>query len=264
MQTATVHIRVERTLQQASEALIPALTEHLSGDVAIMPSTLEHRDLVAEAVSVVLPKSVSPDILTPLSGADARRALIMPARSTRWSEIRMTIPGTRVASALLPKSLMQAPHRIIATDVVEVARHGPFVLDLPARYVHPRQRLRLVTDRERSDLMAEVASVVPISLAVVCLMLPEGAFVVATNDRIAAELIALALSERCLGTTRSFQGPWEDAVVQRATELGLGVLVPSSIRLIPDGDAAREPWADALVEHIRRRLDIPGTSSLMP
>lgn len=264
MQTATVQIRVERTLQEAIDALIPPLTGHLSGDVAIMPSTLEHQDLIADAVSRSLPDAVTPETVTPITGADARRALILPARPTRWTEVRLTTPGTRVGSALLPKSLMNPPHRLIVTDVVEVARRGPFVLDLPARYVHPRQRLRLVTDRERSGLLAEVASVVQVSLAVVCLILPEGAFAAATSDRIAAELVALALSERCLGTTRSFSGPWEDPVVQRATELQLGVLVPAAIKLIPDGHAARELWADALVEHIRRRLGIPGTSSLMP
>lgn len=176
----------------------------------------------------------------------------------------MSEPGTRVSTASLPRNVMDASHRIIVTDVVEVARHGPFVLDLPARFVHPRQRLRLVTDSERSELMAEVASAVPITLAIVCLMLPEGAFVVATTDRIAAELVALALSERCLGTARSFTGPWEDSVVQRATELGLGVLIPPAIRLMPAGAATHEAWADALLEHVRRRLGIPGTSSLMP
>lgn len=264
MQTATVQIRVERTLQEAIDALIPSLTGHLAGDVAIMPSTLEHRDLIAEAISGALPVVAAPRVITPLAGADARRALVMPARSTRWTEVSSMNPGTRLPSALLPKSLVGAPHRLIVTDVVEVARHGPFVLDLPARYVHPRQRLRLVSDRERSGLLAEVALVVPISLAVICLMLPEGAFVAATSDRIAAELIALALSERCLGSARSFTGPWEDAVVQRATELEMGVLVPSAIRLFPDGGALREPWADALLEHTRRRLGIPGTSSLMP
>ena len=146
--------------------------------------------------------------------------------------------------------------------MVEVARHGPFVLDVPARFVHPRQRLRLVSDRERSGLTAEVASAVPISLIVVSLILPEGALVAATTDVIAAELVALALSERCLGSVRAYTGPWEDAVVQRATELGMGVLVPSAIRLLPDGQSSKEPWADALLEHVRRRLGIPGTSSL--
>lgn len=262
MQTATVQIRIERTLDEAIRGILGDMAEHLNGEVAIMPSTLEHRDLVGESIEVALPPTVHAGIMTPITGSDARKAMIMPARTTRWTEVPVTEPGARLASAQLPKSIMSASHRIIATDVVEVARHGPFVLDVPARYVHPRQRVRLVSDRERSELLAEVASVVPISMAVVSLVLPEGAFVAVTADPIAAELVALALSERCLGSVRSFSGPWEDPVVQRATELRIGVLVPALIRLIPDGTRAREPWADALVEHVRRRIGIPGTSSM--
>jgi hypothetical protein len=262
VQRATVQIRVERSLGEATRALLPTLLGHLDDTVAILPSTLERQDLVAEAVQSALPAGCQPEIVTPLSGGDARKAMLLPAAFGSWRDVPVETPGTRIDSVMLPDAVMSPSHRIIATDVVEIARHGPFVLDVPARYVHPRQRLRLVTDSERSELMAEVASVVPISLVVVCLMLPEGAFVVATSDVIAAELVALALSERCLGSVRAFTGPWEDPVVQRATELGLGVLVPSAIRLVADGASVHDPWADALLEHVRRRLGIPGTSSL--
>jgi len=262
MKTATVHIQVERTLESATKALIPELTTHYSGITAILPSTLDNRDLVAEAVIHALPPDSEPEIITPLRGGEARKALVLPAAFGQWRDVQMSVPGARIGSVQLPGKLVNAPSRIITTDVVEVARHGPFVLDLPARYAHPRQRLRLVTDRERSSLMAEVAAALPIHLAVVCLMLPEGAFLAATTDCIAAELVALALSERCLGTVREFSGPWEDTVVQRATELELGVLLPSRIRILAAGRSAREPWADALQEYIRRRLGIPGTSSL--
>ena len=264
MQRATVQIRIERTLDEALGALLPTLVSHLEGSVAILPSSLEHRDLVAEVVEMALPSGAPHEVLTPLSGGDARKALLLPAVLGGWKDIPVSTTGARIRSVLLPEALMGAQHRIIVTDVVEVARHGPFVLDLPARYVHPRQRLRLVTDRERSAMLAEVSSVVPISLVVICLILPEGAFVAATSDVIAAELMALSLSERCLGTTRAFTGPWEDEVVQRATELQLGVLLPSAIRLLADGSRKNEPWADAIQEHVRRRLGIPGTSSLRP
>lgn len=262
MQRATVQIRIERTLREATEALLATLSEHLEGSVAIMPATLERRDIVAEAVEAALLTTSTPEIVTPLSGGEARKAMVLPIAFGNWQDVLVQAAGTRVSSVTLPKSVMSPSHRIIATDVVEVARHGPFVLDVPTRFVHPRQRLRLVSDRERSELMAEVASAVPISLIIVSLILPEGAFVAATSDVIAAELVALALSERCLGSVRAYTGPWEDDVVQRATELGLGVLVPSAIRLLPDGASSKEPWANALLEHVRRRLGIPGTSSL--
>lgn len=264
MRTAVIQIRVERTLQAAVAALLPSLTAHLGGTVAILPSSLEHRDPVAEAIRGQLPSESEPEIVTPVSGSAARRAFLLPTVLGDWRDVPITVSGSSITSALLPKSVATARDRIIAVDVVEVARHGPFVLDVAARFVHPRQRLRLVADRSRSVLVAEVAAAMPITLAVVSLTLPEGTFLAATNDLIAAELVALALAERCIGAVRAFTGPWEDDVVQRATELELGVLMPSRIRLVPAGECAREPWADALQEHVRRRLGIPGTSSLRP
>lgn len=264
MRTAVVHIQVERTLDAAAAEVLPSLISHVDGSVAILPSSLDDRDPVAEAVQDQLPDSSVPEIVTPMSGSAARRAFLLPTVLGDWRDVPINIPGASMASALMPKPVAAAQHRIIAVDVVEVSRRGPFVLDVPARYVHPRQRLRLVADRSRSSLVAEVAGALPVTLAVVSLTLPEGTFLAATTDLIAAELVALALAERCIGSVRAFTGPWEDAVVQRATELELGALMPSRIRLIPEGRCAQEPWADTLQEHVRTRLGIPGTSSLLP
>lgn len=264
LRTATVHIRVERTLQAASAALLPSLMGHLNGDVVILPSSLDADDPLAETVREHLPHDATADTLTPVSGAAARRAFFVPTVLGDWRDVAITSPGSRGESTLLPKDLAGARSRIVAVDIVEVARHGPFVLDVLARYVHPRQRLRLVADRARSELVAEVASAAMPSLSVIRLSLPGGTLLAATNDVIAAELVALALAERCIGSARAFTGPWEDAVVQRATELELGVVIPAAIRLQSAGSAVREPWADALIEHIRTRLGIPGTSSLRP
>ena len=196
------------------------------------------------------------DIVTPLGGAAARRAFFLPAQLGGWREVRIEAPGAVIASVLLPNVLVGERQRIVAVDVVEVARRGPFVLDVLARYVHPRQRLRLVADRQRSSLVAEVASAALPALSMVSLSLPGGALVAMTTDAIAAELVSLALAERCVGPARAFTGPWEDAVVQRATELRLGVALPAGIRLHPDGASRREPWAVELIDHVRQRLGL--------
>lgn len=258
MRNATVQIRLERTFEEAATELLPEMLSHLSGQVAILPASLDKKDLVAEMVARMVPIGSEAEIMTPLTGGDARKAFVLPTGMGNWQSVPVTTAGTMLEAAILPRSVVEARHRIIAVDVVEVARHGPFVLDVPARYAHPRQRFRFVTDRSRSELTAEVASVMPLTLAIVSLILPEGTLLAVTPDMIAAELVALALSERCIGATRSFTGPWEDAVVQRATELDLGALLPSSIRLVVTGSRASEPWADALQEHVRRRLGITG------
>lgn len=257
MRTATIQVRIERSLEEAAGHLLPAMIGHLGGSVAVLPSSLDGLDIVAERVVDALPREAQASVVTPVAGNEARKAFVLPTGLGNWRHVPVHVAGAALETAILPGGLVDARHRIIAVDVVEVARQGPFVLDVAARYAHPRQRVRFVTDRARSDLTAEVASVVPLSLVVVALVLPEGTLLAATTDPIAAELIALALSERCIGGIRAFTGPWEDPVVQRATELDLGVLLPAAIRLIVTGNVAREAWADALAEHVRRRLGLP-------
>jgi hypothetical protein len=264
VRTATVHIQIEQTLSHAVAELIPALVGHLQGEAVILPSSLDAQDPVAAEILMHLPDNAKGDVLVPVSGGAARRAFLSPTVLGDWRDMPIGVPGARLQSALMPGAVSSASHRLIAVDVVEVARHGPFVLDLAARYVHPRQRVRVVADSARSELAAEIASAVRIDLNVISLTLREGTFLAATTDPIAAELTALALSERCIGSTRAFTGPWEDEVVQRATELELGVLLPSRIRLLPTGSVAHVSWADEITEHLRRRLGIPGTSSLLP
>lgn len=264
MRTATVQIQIEPTLHRAASEIVPAMTAHFQGDAVVLPSSLDAADPVAEEVLGLLPEETGGRIIVPMSGAAARRAFLSPTVLGQWRDMPITVPGSKLQTAVMPGPIATASHRVIAVDVVEVARHGPFVLDLAARYAHPRQRARLVADAARGEIAAEIASAVHIDLHVVSLTLRDGTFLAVTTDPIAAELVALALSERCLGATRAFTGPWEDAVVQRATELELGVLLPSRIRLVSAGSAAQQPWADEISEHVRRRLGIPGTSSLRP
>ena len=264
MRTATVQIQIEPSLARATAELLPVMVGHFQGATVVLPSSLDASDPVAVEIVKHLPSDAGGTIIVPVSGAAARRAFLSPTVLGDWRDMPILAPGSRLQSALMPGAVATADNRVVAVDVVEVARHGPFVLDLAARYVHPRQRVRVVADAARSELAAEIAGAVRIDLHVVSLTLREGTFLAVTTDPIAAELVALALSERCIGSTRAFTGPWEDAVVQRATELELGVLLPSRIRLLPSGSALQQPWADEVFEHVRRRLGIPGTSSLRP
>ncbi len=264
MRTATVQIQIEPTLHRAAAEVLPAMTAHLQGDVVVLPSSLDAADPVANEVLQLLPDAVEARVLVPVSGPAARRAFLSPTVLGQWRDMPIPAPGSKLQTAVMPGPIATAAHRLIAVDVVEVARHGPFVLDVAARYAHPRQRVRLVADAARGEIAAEIASAVHVDLHVVSLTLRDGTYLAATTDPIAAELVALALSERCLGATRAFTGPWEDIVVQRATELELGVLLPSRIRLVTAGSAAQQPWADEITEHVRRRLGLPGTSSLRP
>lgn len=257
MRTAHIDIQFDRTLTTASASLLPTRLAHVHAHTVILPSSLDAHDPVAELVADTLPSGAESSILTPITGGAAHRAFFLPTVLGEWRDAPVPAEGAALDTVLFPTPLLRAAHRIIAVDIVEVARHGPFVLDLAARYTHPRNRVRLVGDRQRPSLAAEVTSALSFDLVVMALILPEGTAFATTTDLIAGELLALALAERCFGTTKSFSGPWEDPVVQRATELHLGALLPANIRLSVSGPSAEDGWAVALRDHVRRRLGLP-------
>ncbi|MCO5218290.1 MAG: hypothetical protein M9953_00415 [Thermomicrobiales bacterium] len=257
MKRATVSLWFDSDPTSAAHRLLHTHVQHMNGRVAVLPSSLDALDPFAEAVRSVLPADTESFVALPVTGAAARRAFITPSVLGSWIDRRVVAQGATVGSVTFPQDIAQAAHRIVVTDVVEVARRGPFVLDLPARYIHPRQRMRLLASGEREALAAEVGSAFPVDLVAVFLALRDGVVLAVTSDVIAAELVALAMSELCIGAPRSFTGPWEDKVVQRATELQMGVGLPSYLGLVANGPHRADAWAERIHEHIRIRLGIP-------
>lgn len=256
MKNATISLWADTDFSRATESLLAPYVNHMSGSVALLPSSLDARDPFVALVQKALPEVSRPVTLLPVSGASARRAFITPNVIGSWIDRPTRASDSSLSSVTWPQEMAQADHRIIITDVVEVARKGPFILDVTARYIHPRQRMRFLASSQREAQAAEVASALSIELFAIYLAQREGVMLAVTTDIIAAELVALAMSELCVGSPRSFTGPWEDPVVQRATELELGVLLPSRMRMILDGPDRAEHWAQRIIEHLRMRLGI--------
>lgn len=257
MRNATISLWADQNFTQATNALVSSHTTHMSGSVAILPSSMDVKDPFAALVTGALPEDTRPFTAVPVSGAAARRAFVTPNVIGRWLDRPVRANDSSIASVTWPQDVVQADHRVIVTDVVEVARHGPFVIDLPARYIHPRQRMKLLASGQREQLAAEVADAFQMDMMAVYMSHREGVVLAVTTDPIAAELVALAMSELCTGAPRSFTGPWEDPVVQRATELEMGVLLPNRIRLILDGPNRADHWAQRVVNHVHLRLGLP-------
>lgn len=260
MKNATISLWADTDFSQATESLIAPHTSHMSGSVALLPSSLDAKDPFVALVGKSLPEVARPFVALPVSGAAARRAFLTPNVIGRWIDRPVNASDSTLTSVTLPQDIAQANHRIVVTDVVEVARKGPFVLDLPARYVHPRQRMRILSSSQREAQAAEVASAFSSELFAIYLAQREGVMLAATTDIVAAELVALAMSELCVGSPRSFTGPWEDAVVQRATELELGVLLPNRLRIIVNGPDRASHWSQRISEHIHLRLGVPNSN----
>ncbi len=87
-------------------------------------------------------------------------------------------------------------------------------------------------------------------------------FCVWSADLIAAELAGLAVWTAAQPSGHDRLGPWEDPVVQRATELDLGVQLPSDLTLLPawvgsSADDAGLATLNALTATLSSLLNIP-------
>jgi hypothetical protein len=136
-------------------------------------------------------------------------------------------------------------------------RRGPFILDLPAHFLHPADRIRLGARPGWTRLHADVAAMATPATTVILSPAADGWLAVCTSDTVAAELWALGLAERWLGPDVEMQGPWEDPAVQRATELELGIRIPADMHFA-DGDTEQVPaGARDLLMDIASRLGMP-------
>lgn len=161
----------------------------------------------------------------------AGQALAMARSADYWRTIPLDQPGTMLASVALPAALLAAGSAIYVVHSRRDRRDDPLALDLLARFVHPRLALLLRADADRAGLTAEINLAARPRLILLRASLPPWSLVVATTDLVAAELFGLAFREHFLPPGTEITGPWEDRLVQRATELELGAAVPDQLEL---------------------------------
>lgn len=239
----------EPNFSSLAAAVVPLLAPGGAEPLAIVPSTLE------PATSVVT------GLRAALRDRDVRSRLVLPRPLAGLALRRRDAAWTRVdaeGSHLRMDSRLTNPYLLVAL-VDDAWRKGPFVLDLPARFLHPIDRVRLAAMPDRLRLLADIAAPVLPRLSLVTTPVDDGWLEIATPDPVAAELWALSLAERFLDQRLEMQGPWEDPTVQRATELELGARVPRELA-IDFGEGARlSPAARELLRTSAMRLGMsPG------
>ena len=226
---------------------IPILLAGFSGAPPLLvPSTGESQDSLLSAVRSALHASgVTADVCVPAHG---------PGRMIRgaWTSLEIDAPDLPRRKVRIASGLVDAAPWIIC-DVDAVARTGPFVLDVLSRHLHPFDRLRLLADRDRERSAADLNLAIRPVWNVIGGHAGTGYLLAATRDPVAAELVALAMSELALGPDVGYTGPWEDPVVQRATELELGVVIPHQIALTIHGDPGD---SRAALERIAGRIGV--------
>jgi hypothetical protein len=184
------------------------------------------------------------------------------AGDPRWVSVPAAVGAERFERVVLPRSTATAGALCLVVPTVAGRDAGPLALETLARHAHPRQALAARLDRRRLGVAAELASPLRPRLIVVPSRIRGHPVVAATGDRIAAELIALAFRHDL--TADESPGPWEDPLVQRATQLDLGVRTPRALRLISSwaGNPASPVAASfvALVDRLGLRLGVPSSA----
>jgi hypothetical protein len=198
----------------------------------VLPSSLRRDDPAAAVVRARIRSSGGTStLLLPATGL----AALAPARLRRgsplWMRCVLRRPDGPRRTVRLPARLDERVAIWSVTDVDVVRGHGPYVLDLLERYLHPLDRLRQAAAPARDDAAADVNLGVRMTGHLLVKRIEGGVLAFSTTDPIAAELFALALADEDLAPTLETAGPWEERVVQRATELQLGVAIPDHLHV---------------------------------
>ncbi|MGE3797610.1 MAG: hypothetical protein AB7G88_07195 [Thermomicrobiales bacterium] len=156
---------------------------------------------------------------------------IVPRRRSR---VDTESVAPRLREVRLPTALTTARTVIAIIDARGDPRRRPdYGIGVWARLASPRHRLGARITGAREGLTAEIALARPPDIVYTVDELWKGGPValVQAHDLIASEVISLAI--RDLRTDRAAEqgGPWEDPLVQRATEIGLGIPGPRDLHV---------------------------------
>ncbi|MCO5220383.1 MAG: hypothetical protein M9947_02235 [Thermomicrobiales bacterium] len=141
-----------------------------------------------------------------------------------WTEVDIDARAQRLKKVRMPANLVGAQRLVALNDVRSLSGLRPVIaIGMWALFAHPIVRTGARLASVRDGLTAEIALAVHPDRYV---LLDSDArhgltYVVSTPDIIAADLMVLALRQHRARFRGA--GPWEDALVQASTELGLGV-----------------------------------------
>lgn len=155
---------------------------------------------------------------------------VLGARRTDWATIPLAGRGERLKDAKLPRALVGQAALVAVNELDPEEPRRPVAIGLWARFAHPGQRLGAALSSDRDGLTPEIALAVDPALMVLGVPWRDATLVVAATDQIAAELAGRAALDLLAPVPAEPIGPWEQPLVQRATELGLGVRTPAGIR----------------------------------
>lgn len=142
---------------------------------------------------------------------------------SHWTDVDIDLDAQRLHSVKMPAALVGAQRLLAINDLRGDSDARPVVaIGLWALFAHPVVRAGARFSGARDGLTAEIALAVhPDRYVIIESDRANGlTFAIATADPIAADLFVLALRQERARFRGA--GPWEDPLVQAATELDLG------------------------------------------
>ncbi len=246
--SSTIRIANAESFRAGFEQLFPVV----DGDITLLPSSLRRSDPVAmELRDYLRRRGLQSHLLLP----EPMIAAVSGRRGKGWRQVTLTgAAGSAMTSTFLPTRLADANVVWSIIDIDAVTGRGPYVLDLLARHADARTRLRLLGSKHRAEVAVAILQARPLQRHVIVRHFPSFEFLATCDDPIAAELLALSLVDEDLTRDHQVAGPWEDELVQRATELDLGVRLPQDISIETSG--SNDGPAAAALARILGRIGI--------
>jgi hypothetical protein len=185
---------------------------------AVAALKLTRDDTIERVRRTFSPLSHPGPIIRPRSGATG-----LLRRGSDWTEIDVDARAQRLKTVRMPSDLVASQRLIAVQDLRANTEARPSIaIGLWTEFAHPIVRTGARLAGTRDGLVAEIALAVhPDRYVIVDRDRSKGlTFVLSTPDIIVAELVALAIRE--LRARFRGPGPWEDPLVQAATDLNLG------------------------------------------
>ncbi len=204
-------------------------------------------------------------LLTPSS----LRSLAWASRkseSSPWTSLPLTHLSDTLPHAILPTRLTSATSIVLLIDVREAKGPRPtLALGAWREFLHPKQRLLLALASRRLVTDPEIAALIQPRAIMLIHAWDPGFLVHVCPDRIASELLGLAVHQATRCPAALDTGPWEDTIVQRATELDLGIRLPTDLiiewRWLGSSDQQDADELVWLAEVVTSRLGVPPAHS---
>ncbi len=211
----------------------------------------EGRDVADAAACAFRGQGQMARIVRPPSAFMRARGLVPSVGAGDWVAVDIRGRGAGLRSVRVPRALAGAA-MVAAIDL----QGATSPIGIWPAYVHPLVGAA-ASSSSRTSLAADLALAFSTSGVLIGGTVGSLDIGVATEDLVAAELITLALRE----SGDAEVGPWENPLVQRATELEIGVTRPDQIRLVPrwvgsPGSPKSEALA-ALADRLGLRLGLP-------